>query len=146
VNSLNNPAAPDSIVTIWATGAGIPNRVAPPWGSIVSTLLSTPELPVSVLTGANVGGLFGLGDSLEVLYAGDAPGMLTGVIQINFLIPSKPFFDPDTFVSGPEVVCAIQVGAQLSGLFGVYVQPQLPALKIPGTAHPPERPVAEVAH
>lgn len=122
VNSANNAAAPGSIVTIWATGAGIPNQVGPAWGSIVSNLLSTPALPVSVLMATSSTVVFGLGDSLEVLYAGDSPGMVTGMIQINFVIPSKPYYDPATYVGGPEVVCAIQVGAQLSDLFGIYVQ------------------------
>ncbi len=122
VNSANNPAAPDSIMTIWATGAGVPNPVAPGWGSIVSTLLSVPALPVSVLMSVSSTVVFGLGDSLEVLYAGDSPGMVTGMIQINFRIPAKPYYDAATFVDGPQVVCAIQVGESLSDVFGVYVQ------------------------
>jgi uncharacterized protein (TIGR03437 family) len=123
LNSANNPAAPDSIVTVWATGAGEPGGIAPGFGSIVSTLLSVPALPVSVLmsTGTDNNLFFGFGDSLEVLYAGDSPGMVTGMIQINFRIPSKPYFDPATFTDGPEVVCAIQVGEELSALFGIYV-------------------------
>jgi uncharacterized protein (TIGR03437 family) len=122
VNSANNPAAPDSIVTVWATGVGAPNPVAPAWGSIVSNLLSVPALPVSVLMSISGSVVFGLGDSLEVLYAGDSPGMLTGMIQINFRIPAKPYYDPATLVDGQQVVCAIQVGEYLSDLFGVYVQ------------------------
>jgi uncharacterized protein (TIGR03437 family) len=122
VNSANNPASPDSIVTIWATGAGAPNPVAPSWGSIVSSLLSVPALPVSVLMSFSSTVVFGLGDSLEVLYAGDSPGMITGVIQINFRIPAQPYYDPATLTDGPQVACAIQVGEYLSELFGVYVQ------------------------
>jgi uncharacterized protein (TIGR03437 family) len=122
VNSANNPASPGSIVTVWATGAGVPNQVAPGWGSIVSNLLSTPALPVSVLMATSSTVVFGVGDSLEVLYAGDSPGMVTGMVQINFVIPLKPYYDPATFVGGPEVVCAVQVGAQVSDLFGVYVR------------------------
>jgi len=120
VNSVTNPAARGSIVTVWATGAGMPYPVAPAWGSVVSSVLSVPALPVSVLMGINKGG-FGIGSSLEVLYAGDAPGAVTGVIQINFRIPPAPYFDPATFVDGPEVVCAIQVGEELSDQFGIYV-------------------------
>jgi hypothetical protein len=43
------------------------------------------------------------------------------LIQINFRIPAKPYYDPATFVDGPQVVCAIQAGEYLSDLFGVYV-------------------------
>ena len=122
VNSASNPAARGSIVSIWATGAGSPAPVAPSWGSIVSNLLSVPLLPVSVLMGTNQPLVFGIGNSLEVLYAGDAPGLITGMTQINFQVPLKPAFDPATYTDGPEMVCTIQVGEESSGPFGIYIQ------------------------
>jgi uncharacterized protein (TIGR03437 family) len=44
----------------------------------VSILASNPQVPFPELT------------SLEVLYAGDAPGQPSGIIQVNFLLPAWP--------------------------------------------------------
>ncbi|MGD0868153.1 MAG: hypothetical protein ABSB88_01275 [Bryobacteraceae bacterium] len=76
INSLQNPAKPGSIVTIFATGG---ETYAWRDGTVVP--INAPvgtNLPVSVLLGLT---------SLEVLYAGDAPGIVAGVMQINFRLP-----------------------------------------------------------
>ena len=76
INSPQNPAKPGSIVTIFATGG---ETYAWPDGTVVP--INAPawtNLPVSVLFGLR---------SLEVLYAGDAPGIVAGVMQINFRLP-----------------------------------------------------------
>jgi uncharacterized protein (TIGR03437 family) len=86
VNSLQNPAKPGSIVTIFATG-GEPVDWSD--GEIVPPELARGfHAPVSVLApdgSSSVGGL----TSLEVEYAGDAPGLVAGVMQVNFRLPAS---------------------------------------------------------
>ena len=54
--------------------------------------------------------------SVEVLYAGDAPGLVQGTRRVNFQLPG--------FSPGPvPMPFALQVGSVLSPLFGVYVKP-----------------------
>ncbi len=73
VNSPQNPAAPGSIVTIFASGAGGLHSSQPD-GSIPSEAGGGPVLPVAVLLNNR---------SLEVLYAGNAPGLVINLLQIN---------------------------------------------------------------
>ncbi len=86
LNSANNPAASGSIVTVWATGAGLDNSPGAQDG-VIATDLYSPLLPVTVLNGsyANENDVY----SLAVLYAGSAPGMVKGGIQVNFRLPSQ---------------------------------------------------------
>jgi uncharacterized protein (TIGR03437 family) len=78
LNSPDNPARAGSIVTLWATGAG---QLSPPVadGAVVTAdNLPIPVLPVLAQVGGN---------AAEVLYAGGAPGIVAGVIQVNLRIP-----------------------------------------------------------
>ena len=77
VNSPSNPAVQGSFIAVFATGAGQTN---PPGvdGQITGAVLPTPLLRVSV----QIGGL-----DAKALYAGAAPGLIAGVIQVNALIP-----------------------------------------------------------
>lgn len=79
INSWSNPAGRGTIVAFYATGAGQTN---PPGvdGQIVGTLLSIPVLPVSV----QIDGL-----DAPVFYAGAAPGLITGILQVNCRIPAN---------------------------------------------------------
>jgi uncharacterized protein (TIGR03437 family) len=93
VNSATNPAAAGSIVALYATGLGQTNPVGSD-GTIASSILPVPILPVSVL----VGGL-----PAYVLYAGAAPGTIEGVFQINIRIPPlSPI--------GPNIIVTVQAG------------------------------------
>jgi len=78
VNSPSNPADKGSIVSLFATGAG---QTDPPGmnGLITDGNLHQPLLPVSV----RIDGL-----DAEVLYAGAAPGLVSGVLQVNCVIPN----------------------------------------------------------
>jgi len=108
VNSAINPAPNGSVVTVWATGAP---TLGYPDGSIPNGALHAPVLPVSVLTD-QLNSFAGL-DSLEVQYAGDAPEIIKGVIQINFrLLPG-----------GPRTTYQLQVGPAISEPFVIYEQP-----------------------
>ena len=81
VNTQTNPAAAGSEVVLYATGAGLMTPaskdglvIAP--GPIES--YPRPVLPVSV----TIDGLLA-----EVVYAGAAPGLVAGVLQINVVVP-----------------------------------------------------------
>ena len=73
INSFFNPAPAGSIVMIYATGEGQTN---PPGvdGLVTGAVLRRPVLPVEARIG---------GQSAEVLYAGSAPGIVSGVFQVN---------------------------------------------------------------
>jgi uncharacterized protein (TIGR03437 family) len=79
VNSPSNPARPGSIVVMYATGAG---QTDPPGvdGQTNGDYPPRPILPISV----KIGGL----DS-EVVYAGGAPQLISGILQINCRIPER---------------------------------------------------------
>jgi uncharacterized protein (TIGR03437 family) len=79
VNSPQNPAAPGSIVTIFASGAGGLNSSLPE-GSIPGQPVGGPVLPVAVTLNNR---------SLEVLYAGNAPGLVVNLLQINLRLPQQ---------------------------------------------------------
>ncbi|MCP5115366.1 MAG: hypothetical protein GY953_31445 [bacterium] len=80
INGPDSPAALGSVVTIFATGAGQtePGGVD---GQIASPPLPKPIQPVSVEVNYKY--------YPEVLYAGAAPGMIEGVIQVNFRVPEE---------------------------------------------------------
>jgi uncharacterized protein (TIGR03437 family) len=80
VNSASNPAQPGSIVSIWMTGGGgLPGTP----DNVINTALATNVYPISVWTGIQGGGTA----PLAILYAGDAPGLASGVTQVNFQLP-----------------------------------------------------------
>ncbi|MBI1354714.1 MAG: hypothetical protein GC160_10230 [Acidobacteria bacterium] len=97
LNTADNPAKPGSIVVLWATGEGQTN---PPGvdGLVAGDVLPQPLAAVSAqLQGVNA----------EVLYAGAAPGLTAGVMQVNLRVP------PDFSAKGPIPV-TIRVGSQYS--------------------------------
>ena len=78
VNSAANPADPGSIVVLYGTGEGrtVPASVD---GLIAAAApFARPELPVNATIG---------GQRVEVLYAGAAPGLVSGVLQLNLRVP-----------------------------------------------------------
>ena len=95
VNGAGNPAARDSVIVIYATGEGqtspqgldgtIPGR---------STALKTPLLRVRVRIG---------GQEAEVQYAGSAPFLVSGAMQINAKVPAG-------VLPGPAVPIEVIVG------------------------------------
>ncbi len=93
-NSLSAPAPAGSIVSIYLTGEG---QTSPPGfdGKLAGAILPKPVLPVSVTIG---------GVPSEVEYAGAAPGLVAGTMQINARIP-------DSVAPGPAVGVAVTVGS-----------------------------------
>jgi uncharacterized protein (TIGR03437 family) len=67
VNSATNPAAPESVVSVWVSGLGNGGNVPVSVSAFQQTFLG----------------------SLEVLYAGQAPGLVMGVDQIDFRLPAS---------------------------------------------------------
>ncbi len=114
INSSTNPAAAGSIVSVWGTGAGLnyQNRTD---GMILPNQPSEQlMLPISMVTTGPNGGTM---KSLEILYAGDAPGSILGLIQINFRLPQS------TGVGSPPLSVALQAGAEISSSEQVYMHP-----------------------
>jgi len=73
VNSASRPAARGSVVVLFCTGEG-QTEPSVADGTLAGDVLPRPRLPVSV----QIGGL-----PAEVLYAGAAPGLVAGVLQVN---------------------------------------------------------------
>lgn len=115
INSPQNPAAPGQVVTIFASGGGYNPYFAPQDGTVVpaSDQLHSAFLPVAVLSDPLDGSPAA---SLEVLYDGDAPLLVLGVMQINFRLPE---------VLPPPLSAvfrfALQVGDTLGGVASVAV-------------------------
>jgi uncharacterized protein (TIGR03437 family) len=82
VNGVENPAAAGSIVSIYGTGAGVMTPPHPDGLIIPATVdpLPRPDLPLSV----EIGGL-----RATVHYAGGAPMLPNGMLQLNVEIPAE---------------------------------------------------------
>jgi len=78
-NSASHPAERGSIITLYGTGEGLTMPTLPDGALVLSTPYSKPEGPVTVMIG---------GQSSEVLYAGAAPFLATGIMQINARVPA----------------------------------------------------------
>jgi len=81
VNTHTNPAAPGSVVSLFATGAGATTPASAD-GTLTSAPYPTPNLPVSV----TIDGL-----PAQITYVGAAPGLVAGVLQINVVVPAGAY-------------------------------------------------------
>ncbi len=92
-----NPAARLSVISIYATGEG---RTSGPdvTGSVTGAVLKTPVLPVTATIG---------GQPALVSYAGSAPGLVAGVLQVNLEVP-------DNITPGSAVEVIVKVGGAAS--------------------------------
>lgn len=95
VNSAVTPAPQGSVVMIYATGGGLTDPAGTD-GGLAPTVEPLPRvvLPVSVTIG---------GAPAQVLYAGSAPGLVDGLIQINAVVPQG-------IAPGPSVPLVVQIG------------------------------------
>jgi uncharacterized protein (TIGR03437 family) len=98
LNGPDNPASKGDIVSIYATGGGLTNPLTAD-GSMNTGISTTLQLPVRVRFSAPV--------DAELLYAGPAPTLVSGAIQINARIP------PQT-ASGDHVPVSLYVGEAFS--------------------------------
>jgi uncharacterized protein (TIGR03437 family) len=78
LNSAANPAPKGSVVVIFATGEGQTNPGGVD-GKLAAVPLPAPLLPVNVDIGAA---------AADVLYAGAAPTLVAGVLQVNVRVPA----------------------------------------------------------
>jgi uncharacterized protein (TIGR03437 family) len=78
INSLDNPAAQGSFISVFVTGVG-QMHPEPEDGSVPAGPSAEPLLPVRLRIGA--------APEQEISYVGDAPGLVRGVVQINALVP-----------------------------------------------------------
>lgn len=78
LNGAASPAAKGSVVSLWATGGGVTD---PPLSDGETVGVPAPALaqPVSVFID---------GEAADVLYAGPAPGLIAGALQVNVRVPS----------------------------------------------------------
>jgi uncharacterized protein (TIGR03437 family) len=79
VNSYDNPAQRGSVVSLFGTGLGQTIPVSEDGMINDSLTLPAAVLPVTALID---------GQPAEILYAGAAPGMLHGFVQVNVRIPA----------------------------------------------------------
>jgi len=118
INSPTHPAKLGSIVSIWASGTG-----APPVsfqdiqeGKIVTVAESlyccAVEIPPYLYNPADV--------PLNVLYDGTSPGIVAGVVQINFQLPTGQITGINQ-PNGATVPVAVRVGDRLSAAAQVYI-------------------------
>jgi uncharacterized protein (TIGR03437 family) len=107
LNTSTNPAAQGSIVVLYGGGGGQTNPGGAD-GLIVpaTTPIPAPELSTSVTIG---------GQPATVLYAGDAPDEVSGVLQFNVVLPSG-------LASGPQPVVVTIGGVSSQANLTVFVQ------------------------
>jgi uncharacterized protein (TIGR03437 family) len=97
LNSPSNPAAPGSIIAIYGTGGG-PTSPPGQTGAISPLIPASLTQPVAVQIG---------GQNVKVIYAGAAPGLISGAIQINVLLP-------DTLPPGAAYDIGVTIGSLTS--------------------------------
>ncbi len=79
INNAGNHAKLGSIVSVFATGFGVLTPEPKDGQALTGTLPFLTALPAEVLY---------QGQPLEVTYAGPAPTLVAGVIQVNFRLPA----------------------------------------------------------
>ena len=97
VNSPTNPAPRGAIVALYATGEGV-TRVPSVDGLVAQSILPKPVLPVTADLGSATG--------LTPQYAGAAPWLVAGALQVNVQIPER--------VAPGNVAVVLHVGDQKS--------------------------------
>jgi uncharacterized protein (TIGR03437 family) len=97
VNGASTPAARGSVISVYMTGegqtnpAGADGAIIPP----VASALKNPILPVT----ATINGI-----DAQVIYAGSAPGFVSGSMQVNIRIP-------DSAPTGAAIPLVIKIGS-----------------------------------
>ena len=102
-NSASNPAARGSVIQIYATGIGL-TAPAGVTGEVTGRDPKKAVLPVTLTMG---------GVDATILYAGSAPNAVSGLAQINAVVPPS-------VVPGPAVSILLKVGT-VAGQNGVAI-------------------------
>jgi uncharacterized protein (TIGR03437 family) len=100
-NSAANPVSRGQVIVFYATGAGITNPASVDGSQAIPPNLPVPVLPVSVKIG---------GQAAQVQYAGAAPYLAAGTIQVNAVVPSSA-------LTGSSVTLELLINGQSSALF-----------------------------
>ena len=103
INSPEHPAPPGSIVAIWATGTGVTPYLAGQDGHLATGAVDFACCQVYAPNPANV------------LYGGASPGMVAGVVQVNFQVPAAPAY------YGATLGLSLQAGGMTSHPVQIYV-------------------------
>lgn len=77
INTSGNPAAKGSIIQIFMTGEGVTSPAGTD-GGVTNNATTVPVLPIAVKIG---------GQPATVIFEGEAPGIVAGVLQLNVMIP-----------------------------------------------------------
>jgi uncharacterized protein (TIGR03437 family) len=104
LNTAQNPEDRGNIVSLYLTGVGQTNPAGVD-GQVVSTIANLVIQPTLTING----------QAADVIYAGNAPGLVPGVAQINVRIPASA-------VSGANVIRVTSSGATSSGNVTVFVR------------------------
>jgi trimeric autotransporter adhesin len=80
-NNADNPAPKGSVISIFATGAGLLNQIVPD-GSVFLVVVEPPGYVPSAKVSVTIGG-----QPAQIQYAGLAPFLVAGMIQVNALVP-----------------------------------------------------------
>ncbi len=103
-NDAANRAAAGSIAVVYVTGEGVTTPAGVD-GRIAGEVLPAPVATVEVFVG---------GVRADVIYAGAAPGVVTGVMQVNFRIPAQAAASPSVPLSVRVAGAASQNGVTIA--------------------------------
>lgn len=104
LNTAQNPADRGSIVSLYMTGLGQTNPASVD-GQVVSTIANLVNAPTVTINGV----------AAEVVYAGNAPGLVPGVAQLNVRVPNGA-------VSGTNVIRVTSAGTTSTGSVTLFVR------------------------
>lgn len=107
-NSPDNPAAVGSVLTLFATGAGLMQPPASD-GQVAASAGAAPALPVFATVNYT---------RAPVLYAGPAPGLVAGVFQVNIQVPYA--FSCLTSPNASQVILSAGQPDDSASFFGKY--------------------------
>jgi uncharacterized protein (TIGR03437 family) len=101
VNAPNNPAARGDVVVLYLTGEG-QTSPAGVTGKVTVANATPPYTPAPLLPiGITIGG-----QAANYIFAGEAPGIVSGVLQLNVVIP--------TTISAGDVPLVVSIGGNPS--------------------------------
>jgi len=122
INSASNPAKAGSIVSIWATGVPLPYLYQASELAAAALNFNCCQIGVGFNSNNFADGppefrVVGWGTPAPVTYAGASPGIVGGVVQINFQVPALP-------AGASAIGVNLSAGGQYStGLVLVYATP-----------------------
>lgn len=82
-NSASSPAPPGSTITLYIAGVGQTNPAMQD-GQVVEPPYASPGVPIQVEYPNGPGGVLA---NAQITYAGAAPGLIAGILQVNFVAP-----------------------------------------------------------